>query len=81
MNRVEFIKMCGLLGVGLTLLDSCATYKTYFEPWKNIRALGESVDNTIFFAGDAYTDGSDWGSVHAAALSAKSVVEELVREE
>ncbi len=48
------------------------------EDWRRLRALGESVDNKLFFAGDAYTTGSDWGSVHAAARSAKRAVQELV---
>ena len=33
--------------------------------------LGKSVDQRLFFAGDAYTDGMDWGSVHTAIYSAK----------
>ena len=49
------------------------------EDWRRLRTLGESVDNKLFFAGDAYTTGNDWGSVHAAARSAKRAVEELVR--
>ncbi len=48
------------------------------EDWRNLERLGESVDDKLFFAGDAYTTGSDWGSVHAAARSAKRAVEELV---
>ncbi|MEL6833091.1 MAG: FAD-dependent oxidoreductase [Bacteroidota bacterium] len=48
------------------------------EDWRRLRALGESVDNKLFFAGDAYTTGSDWGSVHAAARSARRATEELV---
>lgn len=48
------------------------------EDWRNIRTLGESVDNKLFFAGDAYTTGNDWSSVHAAARSAKRAVDELV---
>jgi len=48
------------------------------EDWRRVRTLGESVDNKLFFAGDAYTTGSDWSSVHAAARSAIRAVEELV---
>ncbi|MEM1318816.1 MAG: FAD-dependent oxidoreductase [Bacteroidota bacterium] len=48
------------------------------EDWRKVRTLGESVDNKLFFAGDAYTDGEDWSSVHAAARSAIKAVEELV---
>lgn len=54
-------------------------YVHYFENWKNIRTLGQPVANKLFFAGDAYTDGSPWSSVPAAAASAKKAVEELVR--
>ncbi|MEM6803321.1 MAG: FAD-dependent oxidoreductase [Bacteroidota bacterium] len=47
------------------------------EKWRRVRELGESVDNKLFFAGEAYTDGGDWGSVHAAARAARRVVDEL----
>lgn len=45
--------------------------------WRDVRDLGKSVNNKVYFAGGAYTNGEDWVSVHAAALSAKSVVEAL----
>lgn len=48
-----------------------------YEDWRRMRRLGESVDNKLFFAGDAYFDGEDWSSVHVAARSARRVVEEL----
>lgn len=48
------------------------------ENWRNLIRLGESVDNKLFFAGDGYTDGNDWSSVHAAARSAIRAVAELV---
>ena len=48
------------------------------EDWRNVRRLGESVGNNLFFAGDAYTDGSDWGSVHAAARSAIRAVNGVI---
>jgi len=48
------------------------------ESSNRIRRLGQPVDNKLFFAGDAYTDGSDWGSVHAAARSAIDAVAALV---
>lgn len=47
------------------------------EDWRRIRTLGESVDSKLFFAGTAYTDGTNWGSVDAAAESAKSVINSL----
>ncbi|MEL6845743.1 MAG: FAD-dependent oxidoreductase, partial [Bacteroidota bacterium] len=48
------------------------------EDWRRLRTLGRSVDNKLYFAGDAYTTGDDWSSVHAAARSALRAVEELV---
>ena len=48
------------------------------EDWRRLRTLGESVAGKLFFAGDGYTEGNDWSSVHAAARSAKRVVEDLV---
>ncbi|MEM9821073.1 MAG: FAD-dependent oxidoreductase [Bacteroidota bacterium] len=48
------------------------------EDWQRLRTLGRSVDNKLYFAGDAYTTGDDWSSVHAAARSALRAVEELV---
>jgi monoamine oxidase len=54
-------------------------YVHYFEDWKNIRSLGKSVDHKLFFAGDAYTDGNEWSSVHAAATSAKRAVTDLLK--
>ena len=53
-------------------------YVYYLENWKNIRMLGKSVEDKLYFAGDAYTNGSTWSSVHAAAQSAKRVVKQLV---
>ena len=49
-----------------------------YENWRRVRTLGESIDNKLYFAGDAYTDGEDWSSVHAAARSAINAVNELV---
>ncbi|MEL7121555.1 MAG: FAD-dependent oxidoreductase [Bacteroidota bacterium] len=47
------------------------------ENWRRLRTLGESVAGKLYFAGDAYTTGDDWSSVHAAARSARRAVEEL----
>jgi monoamine oxidase len=47
------------------------------ENWKRVRQLGSSVGSHLHFAGEAYTDGEDWGSVHNAALAAKAVVDQL----
>ena len=40
--------------------------------------LARPVDNKIYFAGEAYTQGDDWGGVHNAAASARAAVEALV---
>ncbi|MDF1865973.1 MAG: NAD(P)/FAD-dependent oxidoreductase [Saprospiraceae bacterium] len=48
------------------------------ENWNRVQTLSDPVDDKIFFAGEAYTQGNDWGSVHDAARSAKSTVEALV---
>ncbi|SLN61266.1 protoporphyrinogen oxidase [Roseovarius albus] len=47
------------------------------ENWKRVRQLGNPVGPHLHFAGEAYTDGEDWGSVHAAALAAKKVVDRM----
>ncbi|MEO0474137.1 MAG: FAD-dependent oxidoreductase, partial [Bacteroidota bacterium] len=38
-------------------------YVVDHESSSRLRALGKSVDDQLFFAGDGYTDGSDWSSV------------------
>ena len=48
------------------------------ENWRRVRTLGKSVSDKVYFAGDAYTDGEDWSSVHAAARSAIRAVKALV---
>jgi len=45
---------------------------------KTFQQLRAPIDDKIYFAGEAYTDGSDWGSVHAAARSARQTVEALL---
>ena len=52
-------------------------YINDYENWRRVRTLGQSVNNQLFFAGSAYTNGNDWGSVHAAARSAIRAVGEL----
>lgn len=44
-----------------------------------VKSLARSLDDKIFFAGEAYTNGHDWGSVHAAAQAAISVVKKISR--
>ncbi|WP_422080154.1 flavin monoamine oxidase family protein [Ulvibacterium sp.] len=53
-------------------------YVVDHEDWRRVRTLGESVGNQLFFAGDAYTTGEDWSSVHTAVRSAKRVVDALI---
>ena len=53
-------------------------YVVDHENWRRVRTLGESVGNKLFFAGDAYTTGEDWSSVHTAARSALRAVAEMV---
>lgn len=48
------------------------------EDWRRLRTLGESVNDKLFFAGDAYTTGSDWSSVHTAARSAIRAIDEML---
>lgn len=55
-----------------------AAYLTDQESWTRIRTLGETINDKVYFAGDGYTDGSDWSSVHAASIAAKETVAELV---
>ena len=54
-------------------------YVVDHENWRRVRTLGESVGDKLHFAGDAYTNGEDWSSVHAASRAAKRTVEELVQ--
>ena len=55
-----------------------AAYLFDHEDWRRVRTLGTSVNDKLYFAGEAYTDGEDWGSVHTAARAAKRAVEEMV---
>lgn len=52
-------------------------YMTDHANWRQVRTLGESVADKIYFAGGAYTDGEDWVSVHTAAQSARQAIQEL----
>ena len=54
-------------------------YVVDHENWTRVRKLGKSVDNRVFFTGDAYTDGEDWSSVHTAARSARRAVKEILK--
>ncbi len=52
-------------------------YLSDYEDWRKVRDLGSSVAGKLFFAGGEYTNGEDWVSVHTAARSSKSVIEEI----
>ncbi|MBC6993668.1 FAD-dependent oxidoreductase [Neolewinella lacunae] len=53
-------------------------YLSDYADWRKVRELGQPVAEKIYFAGGAFTDGEDWVSVHTAAQSAKSAVEQLL---
>lgn len=57
-----------------------AGYLTDYADWRTVKKLGEPIDNKIYFAGGAYTDGEDWVSVHTAAQSAKIAINKLTTE-
>ncbi|MEM7029934.1 MAG: FAD-dependent oxidoreductase, partial [Chloroflexota bacterium] len=42
------------------------------------RTLAQSIDQKVFFAGEAYTAEGSWGAVHDAARSARDAVQELL---
>ena len=53
-------------------------YLSDHADWRKVKQLQASVDDRIFFAGGAFTDGEDWVSVHTAAFSAKQAVDAIV---
>ena len=55
-----------------------SAYLSDFSATKISSVLAESIQNKIFFAGEAYTREDDWGSVHNAARSARDAVNELL---
>ena len=50
------------------------TYIYDNENYRRVQTLSASLDDRIFFAGEAYTNGDDWGGVHDAIRSALRVV-------
>jgi monoamine oxidase len=52
-------------------------YMSDYADWRTVKKLGKSVADKLYFAGGEYTDGEDWVSVHTAAQSAKSAVNEI----
>ncbi|MDN5213027.1 FAD-dependent oxidoreductase [Fulvivirgaceae bacterium BMA12] len=55
-------------------------YASDFTDPETLATLRESVNNKLYFAGDAYTDGTDWGNVHNAIYSARQCVEMILKE-
>ncbi|MEM9857766.1 MAG: FAD-dependent oxidoreductase [Bacteroidota bacterium] len=55
-----------------------SAYLSDHEKPKTIQRLQKSVDDKVFFAGDCYTSGVDWGNVHNAVESAKQSVNEIL---
>lgn len=47
------------------------------EDWKRVRDLGAHGAGRLRFAGEAYTNGEDWGAVNAAAMAAIRAVDSL----
>ena len=56
-----------------------AAYLADVAPSATSRIMAESVEDKLYFAGDAYTREDDWSAVHNAARSARDAVRELVR--
>ncbi|MEM7603531.1 MAG: FAD-dependent oxidoreductase, partial [Verrucomicrobiota bacterium] len=48
--------------------------------WRLPPRMQRPVDRRVFFAGDTYSNGDDWGSVHVAAQSAREAVDGLTRQ-
>ncbi|WP_422858485.1 flavin monoamine oxidase family protein [Flagellimonas sp. S174] len=55
-------------------------YASDFTKPEALATLQEPIDNKLYFAGDGYTDGTDWGNVHNAIHSAKQCVEMILKE-
>lgn len=49
--------------------------------WRLPPIMRKNIDKKLYFAGDTYTNGEDWGSVHAAAMSARTAVNELLSQQ
>ena len=56
-----------------------AAYLADVAPSRISRVLSNSIDQKVYFAGDAYTREDDWSAVHNAARSARDAVQELAR--
>ena len=53
-------------------------YLSDHADWSEVAKLGKSVNDKVYFAGGPYTDGEDWVSVHAAARSARTAIDEML---
>ena len=53
-------------------------YVSDFTAPRTIAKLQEPIEDKIHFAGDAYTDGTNWGNVHDAIRSAKQCVDTIL---
>jgi monoamine oxidase len=54
-------------------------YLNDHENWKTLPILAEPIEERVYFAGDAYTSGEDWGNVHEAVVSARRAVRKILR--
>lgn len=45
--------------------------------WIRVSKLGAPIDDKVYFAGEAFTNGEDWGGVHDAARSAITAIEAI----
>ncbi len=52
-------------------------YLNDHEDWRIVRTLFKPVADKIYFAGEAYTSGDDWGSVHTAVQAARETVDKI----
>lgn len=55
-----------------------AAYLADVAPSSISTVLAETLNDKLYFAGDAYTKFDDWGSVHVAARSAREAVQEIL---
>ena len=56
-----------------------SAYLADVAPSRISRILSTSVDQKVFFAGEAYTQEDDWGGVHNATRSARDAVLEILK--
>lgn len=54
-------------------------YLNDYEEPARVKKLAASVASKLYFAGEAYTSGDDWGGAHAAAQSAQDAVLEVLK--